>query len=108
MKYFSLLLLAASAFAQAPRKLTLQEAEALAVQQHPQIAGARLQTQAAGQVIRETRSPYYPQLSASATANPPSEQSCAELTNPLSMALRQARCTASSAERFRRGTLPPS
>ena len=68
MKYFSLLLLAASAFAQAPRKLTLQEAEALAVQQHPQIAGAHLQTQAAGQVIRETRSAYYPQLSASATA----------------------------------------
>ena len=68
MKYFSLLLLAASAFAQAPRKLTLQEAEALAVQQHPQIVGAHLQTQAAEQVIRETRSAYYPQLSASATA----------------------------------------
>jgi len=68
MKYLLLLLLAASAFAQTPRKLTLQEAEALAVQQHPQIAGAHLQTQAAGQVIRETRSAYYPQLSASATA----------------------------------------
>ncbi|MCU1339693.1 MAG: outer rane efflux protein [Bryobacterales bacterium] len=55
-------------FAQAPRKLTLQEAETLAVQQHPQIAGAKLATQAAGQVIRETRSPLYPQLSANATA----------------------------------------
>jgi outer membrane protein len=63
-----LLLLAADAFAQTPRKLTLQEAEALAVQQHPQIAGAHLQTQAAGQVVRETRAPYFPQLSASATA----------------------------------------
>ena len=31
------------AFAQTPRKLTLQEAEALAIQQHPQVAGARLQ-----------------------------------------------------------------
>lgn len=68
MRHVWLVLLAATAFAQAPRKLTLEEAEALAVQQHPQIAGARLQTQAAGQVIRETRSPYYPQLSASATA----------------------------------------
>jgi len=56
------------AFAQSPRKLTLQEAEALAVQQHPQIAGAHLATQAAGQVIRETRAPWYPQVSASATA----------------------------------------
>jgi len=68
MKSLLLLLLAASAFAQAPRKLTLQDAETLAIQQHPQIAGAHLQTQAAGQVIRETRSAYYPQLSASATA----------------------------------------
>ena len=40
----------------------------LAVQQHPQIAGARLDIQAAGEVIRETRAPLYPQLSASATA----------------------------------------
>ena len=68
MKYVLLLLLAADAFAQTPRKLTLQEAEALAVQQHPQIAGAHLQTQTAEQVTRETRAPYYPQLSASATA----------------------------------------
>jgi outer membrane protein len=64
----TLLLAALPVFAQTPRKLTLQEAEALAVRQHPQIAGARLATQAAGQVIRETRSPLYPQVSASATA----------------------------------------
>src|ERR1700694_1975430 len=60
--------LALPMLAQTPRKLTLQEAETLAVQQHPRIAGARLATQAAGQVIREARSPLYPQLSASATA----------------------------------------
>jgi len=64
----TLLLAALPVFAQTPRKLTLQEAETLAIQQHPQIAGARLAAQAAGQVIRETRSPLYPQLSASATA----------------------------------------
>src|SRR6185295_16681729 len=71
MKLASLLtslLMVSPAFAQTPRKLTLQEAEALAVQTHPQIAGARLATQAAGQVIRETRSSLYPQVSASATA----------------------------------------
>lgn len=56
------------ALAQTPRKLTLQEAEALAVQQHPQIAGARLATQVAGQAVRETRAPLFPQVSASATA----------------------------------------
>ena len=60
--------LALPVLAQTPRKLTLQEAEALAIQNHPQIAGARLATQAASQVIREARAPLYPQLSASATA----------------------------------------
>ena len=64
----SLLMMMLPMYAQTPRKLTLQEAEALAVQNHPQIAGARLATQAAGQVIRETRSSLYPQVSASATA----------------------------------------
>jgi outer membrane protein len=68
MKFLALLILTTAAFAQSPRTLTLQEAEAMAVQQHPQIAGARLQTQAAGQVIRESRASYFPQLSASATA----------------------------------------
>jgi outer membrane protein len=68
MKWIALILAVAPAFAQTPRQLTLQEAEALAVQQHPLIAGARLATQAAGQVIREAKSPLYPQLSASATA----------------------------------------
>jgi outer membrane protein len=68
VRYFWLLLLAIPLSAQTPRKLTLQEAEMLAIQQHPQIAGAHLNTQAAGQVTRETKSPLYPQLSASATA----------------------------------------
>jgi len=55
-------------FAQAPRTLTLQDAEMLAIQQHPQVAGARLETQAAGQVVRATRSPLFPQLFANASA----------------------------------------
>ncbi len=55
-------------FAQTPRKLTLAEAEALATQQHPQIAGAHLTTQAAGQVTRQLRSTLLPQVSGAATA----------------------------------------
>jgi outer membrane protein len=68
MRFIAFVMLALPMFAQTPRKMTLEEAEALAVQQHPQIAVARLATQTAGQVIRETRAPLYPQLSASATA----------------------------------------
>lgn len=67
-RWIALAVLSLPAFAQTPRKLTLPEAEMLAVQQHPQIAGARLDIQAAGEVIRETRSALYPQFSASATA----------------------------------------
>jgi outer membrane protein len=61
-------LAAVPALAQTPLKLTLADAEALAVRQHPQIAGARLATQAAGEVTRQVRSPLYPQLSGAATA----------------------------------------
>lgn len=66
--FWFLLLLAVPVFAQTPRRLTLREAQALAIQQHPQIAGSRLDTQAAGQVIRENRAPLYPLVSAAATA----------------------------------------
>jgi len=68
MRFAWLFLAAVSLLAQSPRKLTLPEAEALAVQQHPQLAGAHFETQAAGQVTREVRSPLYPQLSGAATA----------------------------------------
>jgi outer membrane protein len=57
----------ATAYAQTDA-LTLPEAEALAVKQHPQIAGARLNTQASGQVTAEVRSNLYPTLSGNATA----------------------------------------
>jgi outer membrane protein len=68
MRLIFFLILATSAFAQTPLKLTLPEAEALAVKQHPQLAAANLLTRAAGEVTRETRSPLYPQLSGVATA----------------------------------------
>jgi outer membrane protein len=68
MRFLVAVFLTAPLFAQSPRTLTLAEAEALAVQQHPQLAGAHFSTEAAAQVVREVRSPLYPQLSAAATA----------------------------------------
>ena len=53
--------------AQTPLKLSLSEAEALAVQQHPGLADAHFTTQAAAQVTRETRAPLYPQLTGAVT-----------------------------------------
>ena len=53
MKFLAALLFAGPVFAQTPLTLTLPEAEALAVKQHPQLAGARLSTAAAEQVVRE-------------------------------------------------------
>ena len=40
--------------------LTLAQATAMAIQNHPQIAAARQTAAAAGQRITETRAPYYP------------------------------------------------
>jgi outer membrane protein len=70
MKTIALVLLAGAALAQDPQALilTLPEAEALAVKQHPQIAGARLNTLASGQVTTEVRSFLFPTLSGNATA----------------------------------------
>jgi len=61
-----LVLVASACFAQ--ESLTLADAEALALKQHPQIAGARLITQASGQITREVRSNLYPTLTGNATA----------------------------------------
>src|SRR5437016_2316635 len=46
------------------------------------------------------------QHSARATASPPSEQSCADLSRPASAASRQTDCTATSVARFIFGTVP--
>jgi len=49
-------------------RLTLKEAETLAIRNNPQITGARLQALAAQQVIREARSSYWPTAIANLTA----------------------------------------
>jgi outer membrane protein len=49
-------------------RLTLKQTEALTVQNNPQITGARLQALAAQQVVRETRSNYWPTAVTNLTA----------------------------------------
>ena len=51
-----------------PARLTLQDAEAVARQNNPQISVARLNALASQQITRETRSAYYPTLNAYLTA----------------------------------------
>jgi len=51
-----------SAMAQAPQKLTLKEAETIAIANHPQIKAASLNAAAAEQVNTEVRSAYFPQV----------------------------------------------
>lgn len=49
-------------------RLTLKQTEALVIQKNPQITGARLQALAAQQVVRETRSGYFPTAVSNVTA----------------------------------------
>jgi outer membrane protein len=57
----------AGAFAQTPPTLTLQQAEAMAIQNHPQVLGAQNEINFANQQIVENRSAYYPILNADVT-----------------------------------------
>src|ERR1051326_6307200 len=50
----------ATAQAQAPRRLSLSEAEQIALRNHPRIGSANLLAQAAKAVVTESRSAYYP------------------------------------------------
>src|ERR1051326_2850701 len=43
-----------------PRRLSLSEAEQIALRNHPRIGSANLQAQAAKAVVTESRSAYYP------------------------------------------------
>lgn len=52
----------------APAPLTLPEARALALKQHPRITTAELQAMAAREVVTQVRSAYFPQVSLHATA----------------------------------------
>jgi len=62
-----LLLLAVRATAQAPAPLTLEEAERRALQNHPQLQATQFASAAAREVVRETRSAYFPTVVGSVT-----------------------------------------
>ena len=72
--------------APAVQKLTLKQAEGMAIANHPQIKAASLIAGAAEQVTTEVRSAYYPQVSGDATGadtNPAGSRIAAgELTSP--------------------------
>jgi len=66
---FILVFGAASVSAQTPTRLTLQQAEALAVQNHPQIQAAQEEVAFANQQIVINRAPYYPLLTGELTGS---------------------------------------
>jgi outer membrane protein len=66
---FLLLALASVLYAQAPPTLTLQEAEAVAIQNHPQIQAAQNEVNYANQQIVENRSAYYPNVTGEVTGS---------------------------------------
>jgi outer membrane protein len=63
-----LLLLCLHAWAQAPAKLTLADAQKIALQNEPRLASASLTAQAAGQVVKEARSAYFPTVAGNLTS----------------------------------------
>ena len=71
----------------APQRLTVQDAEALALKNNPQISVYRLLALASQQVTREQKSAYYPNLYGSLTAVKPKEGgsriAAGNLNNPL-------------------------
>ena len=69
----------------APTKLTLREAEALALKNHPRVQAAQYTQSAMNQRIDETRSAYYPVLSGDVTgsqANPRARVGAGLLNDP--------------------------
>jgi outer membrane protein len=68
--YFMLLVCAAGSLpaADPPRRLTLREAEDIALAQHPRISFANLIALAAQQSVKESRAAFFPNIYASATA----------------------------------------
>lgn len=57
------------AFAQAPLRLTLQDAKTMALANHPQVLGARSEVAVSNQEIIEARAPYYPTVDADLTGS---------------------------------------
>jgi outer membrane protein len=79
-------LVAASGTAQTPQRLTLKEAESIALQNHPKVQTAQFQALAAGEVTRQIRSVYYPQIFGSMTgviADHNSRITAGGLNNPI-------------------------
>lgn len=68
MRGLVLLLFAPVLFAQPARVLTLEEAEAAAVKNHPRVSAALLSSLAANQVVLETRSAWLPTVSGDVTS----------------------------------------
>ncbi len=64
-----LLLLAQLAIAQTPAKLTLKEAEELALKNHPHVLAAQNEAAYANQLVTQARSAYYPTIDADLTAS---------------------------------------
>jgi outer membrane protein len=62
-----LLCSAGATVAQTPMRLTLDEAEAIAIKNHPQVSAALLNAAAANQVTTEVRSSFYPTVFGSVT-----------------------------------------
>lgn len=84
--FFVLILAAAPCRAQVPQKLTLQEAEQIAIQNHPQIQAATQLASVATAQVMEARSSYYPQATGSATgvkAEAGSRIAAGALNNPI-------------------------
>ena len=59
--------LAGVAFAQTPPKLTLQDAVAIAIKNHPQIQAAQHEVNFAQQQVVINRAPYYPAVNGEIT-----------------------------------------
>jgi outer membrane protein len=81
-----LLVLAFRVMAQAPTPLTLEEAERRALQNHPQLHATEFASAAAREVVRETKSTYFPAVTGSVTgaaALDGSRIAAGALSNPI-------------------------
>jgi outer membrane protein len=65
----SFLVASAVAFSQAPARLTLKEAEALAIKNHPQIQAAQNEVNFAREQVTINRAPYYPFIDGEVTGS---------------------------------------
>jgi outer membrane protein len=82
----ALILAAAPVAAQPPAPLSLHDAEARAVQNHPQVLASQYAAQAGGEVTRETRAAYFPSVFGSVTgadAKDGSRIAAGGLNNPI-------------------------